>query len=104
MGKEAKTHALEEMQKLYREEGINPMSGCLWSLIPFPILIALYSVIRQPITRMMFAPMEVVTTLQEYFTNMGYEIATGQYVTVAQVNVANYTCTGSGNVEIVAKA
>ena len=28
-----------EMQKLYQEEGINPMSGCLWSLIPFPILI-----------------------------------------------------------------
>ena len=22
-----------EMQKLYQEEGINPMSGCLWSLI-----------------------------------------------------------------------
>ena len=36
----------QEMQKLYREEGIHPMSGCLWSLIPFPILIALYAVIR----------------------------------------------------------
>ena len=48
-GNQAKLN--EEMQKLYREEGVNPMSGCLWSLIPFPILIALYSVIRQPITR-----------------------------------------------------
>jgi len=56
-----------EMQKLYREEGVNPMSGCLWSLIPFPILIALYSVIRQPITRMMFASADVVTALSEYF-------------------------------------
>ena len=65
----------EEMQKLYREEGINPMSGCLWSLIPFPILIALYSVIRQPITRMMFASSEFVTTLQEFFVEKGlYEI------------------------------
>ena len=36
----------EEMQKLYAEEGINPMSGCLWTMIPFPILIALYSIIR----------------------------------------------------------
>ena len=61
----------EEMQKLYREEGINPMSGCLWSLIPFPILIALYSVIRQPITRMMFAAESVVTDLQEFFVNAG---------------------------------
>ena len=34
----------EEMQKLYEEEGVNPMSGCLWSFLPFPILIALYSI------------------------------------------------------------
>ena len=38
----------EEMQKLYQEEGVNPMSGCLWSFIPLPILIALYSIIRLP--------------------------------------------------------
>ena len=61
----------QEMQNLYREEGVNPMSGCLWSLIPFPILIALYSVIRQPITRMMFAAQDVVTTLQNYFVEKG---------------------------------
>ncbi len=66
----------EEMQKLYREEGINPMSGCLWSLIPFPILIALYSVIRQPITRMMFAGEEVVTALKDFFTANGLYTAT----------------------------
>ena len=62
----------QEMQKLYREEGVNPMSGCLWSLIPFPILIALYSVIRQPLTRMMFVGQEVVTTLQDYFVSQGW--------------------------------
>lgn len=26
----------EEMAKLYKEEGIKPLSGCFWSLIPFP--------------------------------------------------------------------
>ena len=25
----------EEIQKLYAEEGVNPMSGCLWSFLPF---------------------------------------------------------------------
>jgi len=60
-----------EMQKLYKEEGVNPMSGCLWSLIPFPILIALYSVIRQPLTRMMFVSNEFVTTLQNFFVEQG---------------------------------
>ncbi|MBQ8831588.1 MAG: membrane protein insertase YidC [Oscillospiraceae bacterium] len=43
----------EEVQKLYQEEGISPMSGCIWSLIPFPILIALYQAIRYPLTTMM---------------------------------------------------
>ncbi len=62
----------QEMQKLYKEEGVNPMSGCLWSLIPFPILIALYSVIRQPLTRMMFVAEDVVTTLQDYFVAQGW--------------------------------
>ena len=60
-----------EMQKLYRENGVNPMSGCLWSLIPFPILIALYSVIRQPLTRMMYVSNDFVTTLQDYFVGKG---------------------------------
>ena len=31
----------EEMQKLYEGEGVNPMSGCLWSFLPLPILLAL---------------------------------------------------------------
>lgn len=63
----------EEMAKLYREEKINPMSGCLWSLIPFPILIALYSVIRQPLTKMMGLSAEAVTQLTDWVTtNAGY--------------------------------
>lgn len=61
----------QEMQKLYKENGANPMSGCLWSLIPFPILIALYSVIRQPLTRMMFVAQEVVDAIQNYFVDTG---------------------------------
>ena len=43
----------EEMAKLYKEEGIKPLGGCVWSLIPFPILIILYSCIRLPFTRLM---------------------------------------------------
>jgi len=42
-----------EVAKLYKEEGVNPASGCLWGLLPFPILIALYRAIVSPITIMM---------------------------------------------------
>ena len=50
----------EETSRLYKEEHINPMSGCLWSLIPFPILIALYQAIRYPLTVMMRVPAELL--------------------------------------------
>ena len=59
----------QAVSKLYREEKINPMSGCLWSLLPLPILIALYSVIRQPLTKMMHLSAEAVTSLTEWVTN-----------------------------------
>ena len=78
------------MQDFYREEGVNPMSGCLWSLIPFPILIALYSVIRQPITRMMFAGKELVTTLTDYFTGLGLDVAaSGRAAAYQEIQLTN---------------
>ena len=42
-----------EVQKLYEREHVNPMSGCLWSLIPMFVLIALYGIVRQPMTYFM---------------------------------------------------
>jgi YidC/Oxa1 family membrane protein insertase len=39
----------KEMLKLYKEEGFNPMGGCLPSLVPFPILITLYFVFANAI-------------------------------------------------------
>ena len=43
----------EELQKLYAKENVNPMGGCLWSLLPMFIIIPLYAIIRQPIKYMM---------------------------------------------------
>ena len=61
----------QEVSKLYQEEHINPMSGCLWSLIPFPILIALYSVIRKPLSIMMGLATETVELIQTTLEGMG---------------------------------
>ncbi len=67
----------EEVSKLYKEEGINPMSGCLWSLLPFPILLALYRAIRFPITIMMGVPAEAYEKIKETLTALGFESASG---------------------------
>ena len=65
----------EEMQKFYQEEGFNPMSGCLWSFLPLPILIALYSIIRQPITHFMMLGEDVLHKLIDAAYNAGINMA-----------------------------
>lgn len=39
----------EEMMKLYKEHGVNPLGGCLPMLLPFPILITLFFVFQNTI-------------------------------------------------------
>lgn len=43
----------QETMKLYQKYGINPMGGCLPMLIQFPIIIALWWVVKKPIAFMM---------------------------------------------------
>ena len=68
------TKQAEEMQKLYAEEGVNPMSGCLWSFLPLPILLALYSIIRQPITHFMMLSEDVVQQMVDAVSAAGLSL------------------------------
>ena len=43
----------QEVQALYKREGVSMFGGCLWSFIPLLILIPLYQVVRQPLVYMM---------------------------------------------------
>ena len=53
----------EMMRKLYQEEGVSLGGGCLWSLIPILIIFPLFTVIRQPMTYILGATAEEVTTI-----------------------------------------
>ena len=55
----------QETMKLYQEEGVNPMGGCLPMLIQFPILIALYNIIRKPMSYVMMLSDDVITKIHE---------------------------------------
>ena len=82
----------EELQKLYRENEVKPMSGCLWSLIPFPILIGLYSVIRLPLTHLMGLGQAQIDKVASVLADLGYEAASGAYgqITMAQQIFDNF--------------
>ena len=82
----------EEMQKFYQEEGINPMSGCLWSFLPLPILLALYYIIREPIVYFMNfggreAGQAVVEAARELIQGAGIELTTN--AAYEQIEIAN---------------
>lgn len=79
----------QEVSKLYKEENINPMSGCLWSFIPLLILIPLYSVIREPMSTMMGLTAEQVSQVQATLENLGV------------LNVADMSSRESAYIEIV---
>lgn len=47
--KNNKQKAQEETMRLYKEAGVNPLGGCLPVLAQFPLLIAMYAVLRPPV-------------------------------------------------------
>ncbi|MBQ3118267.1 MAG: YidC/Oxa1 family membrane protein insertase [Clostridia bacterium] len=55
----------QETMKLYQEAGVNPMGGCLPMLIQFPIIIALYNIIRKPMSYVMMLSKEVIGIINE---------------------------------------
>ena len=63
----------EEVAKMYQEEGVNPMGGCLWSFLPLFIIIPLYSIIYRPITHFMRLSEENMAALKEMAIGLGYD-------------------------------
>ena len=85
----------QEMAELYAREGVNPMSGCLWSFIPFPILIALYSIIRQPITHFMMLSKDVLQTVVQSAADAGVNLTAVSSSIMSEVRYAVGNMTGA---------
>ena len=67
----------EELAKLYQEEGVNPMSGCLWSLLPMFLLLPLYQIVYRPITHFMGLSEEALTAVRNAAVALGYDPSAG---------------------------
>ena len=79
----------EEVAKLYKEAKANPMSGCLWSFIPLFILIPLYQVVRQPLSKMLALAADEVTTLTNAIAEMGLYTIPERMDAYAEMKLAN---------------
>ena len=52
-----------EIQEMYQKEGYNPMGGCLPMLIQFPIIIALFNIVYNPLRYICGLSEEAITAL-----------------------------------------
>ena len=79
----------QEMSALYKREGVSPTGGCLWSLLPLVLLMALYYVIRQPLTYLMGLSADQITQITDLITGLGYDVSSGN-AAYSQIYVARY--------------
>ena len=75
----------QETMKLYQEAGVNPMGGCLPLLIQFPILIALYNIIRKPMTYVMTLSSDAIMQIYEKINGS----AAASFSHINQIDLAN---------------
>ena len=68
----------EEMARLYRENKVSPMGGCLWSFLPLLIMLALYRAVVKPLTIMMGVPDDMLQpggAIYEQLQTLGYQLS-----------------------------
>jgi YidC/Oxa1 family membrane protein insertase len=65
----------QEMSALYKKEGVSPTGGCLWSLLPLILLMALYYVIRQPMTYLMGLSADQISQVTDLITGLGVDLS-----------------------------
>jgi YidC/Oxa1 family membrane protein insertase len=56
-----------KMMELYKEEKYNPMQGCLPALLQFPIIMGLFSLLRNPALYLSQHPHMIIATHENFF-------------------------------------
>lgn len=75
--------ASQEVAEMYQKEGFSPMSGCLPLLLTFPVLIALYNIVINPLKYMMGASDELIAAMTSFAKasraagGLGLELSSG---------------------------
>ncbi len=65
----------QEMMKLYKEEKMNPFSGCLTGIIQIILLLSIFYLVRSPLTFMQKVPTENINTYIEQIKEDGKTVS-----------------------------
>ena len=58
-----------ELMNLYKENKVNPLSGCLPLIIQIPIIFAMFYIVKQPLTYIVQTPQEEIKTYTQQLLN-----------------------------------
>lgn len=85
---EEQTKMNQELMALYKQEGVSPFSGCLPTIIQLILLIAIFGVVKNPLTYMLKVDTTTVNNVSSYITteNADYKINK----TYPQVSILKY--------------
>lgn len=77
----------EELVKMYSEHKINPLGGCLPLLIQLPIILAMFYIVKQPLTYIKQVPTQTIIEYTKEVTGKA-ELKTNEYKQY-EIQVAN---------------
>lgn len=69
----------EELMKLYEKEGVNPSSGCLTTLLPFPIMLGIFYSVAYPLSNTLHIAQETVQLATDYISKIPGVVSMGGY-------------------------
>ncbi len=98
----------QEVQKYYTDNGISPMGGCGWSMIPLFILMPLYAIIRRPMKHLMRLSDTVTTSvasalgMTDFVAGNGYgELTLASMMNTGNLDTAIAAAGGMGSLFII---
>ena len=77
-----------ELQKLYSENKINPLAGCLPALIQIPIVLAMFYIVKQPLTYIKQIPNEQIVEYVKEIVGEDKEVTKAQ-IRNNEIRIAN---------------
>ncbi len=75
----------EELSKLYEKEGVSPTSGCLTTLLPFPIMLGIYYSVIMPLSNTLHIASETVQKATDYISKIPGMVSTGGIYSELQI-------------------
>lgn len=78
----------QEIAKLYADNKISPMAGCLLPIIQIPIIIAMFYVVKQPLTYIAQMDQATMNTYTAQYLNVEQDQVTDKIAKQYEINIA----------------